>query len=118
MVHNKRVLGVQNKKQSRSFMTNEGLNTATQNAILFNAANFTILNSFDSENDDVREMINIEIRSCPSNFYEWTCSSWTRGMKIWQHVVAIMHLVFQAFQKTNMVLIELWASRCGFLSAL
>ena len=118
MVHNKRVLGIWNKEQSRSYMTSEGINTVTQNAILFNAANCTVLNNLDSEDANVREAISREIRLCPSSFSQWTCSSWTRGMEIWQHVEAVMHLVFHGIQKTNMILIELWASRCGSQSAL
>ena len=39
-------------------------------------------------------------------------------MEIWQHVEAVMHLVFHGVQKTNMILIEVWASRNGSLSAL
>ena len=39
-------------------------------------------------------------------------------MEVWQHVEAVMHLVFHGIQKTNMILIELWASRSGSLSAL
>ena len=47
MVHNKRLLGVWNKKQS--FMASEGLTTDTQNAILLNTENCTVLNSLDTE---------------------------------------------------------------------
>ena len=110
IVHNKRTLGVWNKEQSRSFMTSEGLNTVTQNAILLNASNCTVLNNLASENDDVRDAINREILSSPDTFTQWTCSSWTRGMEVWQHVEAIMHLVFHGIQKTNMILIELLVS--------
>ena len=39
-------------------------------------------------------------------------------MEIWQHVEAVMHLVFHGVQKTNMMLVEVWASRNGSLSAL
>ena len=80
-------------------MTSEGLNTVTQNAILLNASNCTVLNNLASENDDVRDAINREILSSPDTFAQWTCSAWTRGMEVWQHVEAVMHLVFHGIQK-------------------
>ena len=54
-------------------------------------------NNMDSENDNVRDAINREIRSSHTTFFQWTCSSWTRGMEIWQHVEAVMHLFFMEF---------------------
>ena len=68
MIHNKRILGVWNKEQSRSFMTSEGPNTVTQNAILLNASNCTVLNNLESENDDVCDAISREIVSSPNTF--------------------------------------------------
>ena len=58
MVHNKRLLGVWNKEQSKSLMSSEGFNTVTQHAVLFNTENCTVLNNLDSENDDVCDAIN------------------------------------------------------------
>ena len=75
MVHKKRILGEWNKEQSRCFMTSEGLNTVTQNEILYNAANCTVLNNWDNEDVIVQNAITRELERNYDSFSEWTCSS-------------------------------------------
>ena len=118
IVHEKRVNGLWNIEESRAFMQTEGLNTRTQNTILFNAANCTVETILEEVDESVRLGFLREKSLAPDSFKVWTCASWTRDVQIWQHVEAVMHLVFHGVQKTNMILIESWASRCGLLSAL
>ena len=70
MVHKKRILGEWNKEQSRCFMTSEGLNTVTQNAILYNAANCTVLNNWDNEDVIVQNAITRELERNFDSFSE------------------------------------------------
>ena len=118
MVHNKRVHKVWNKLQARAFMQTEGINVSTQIAILFHAANCTVDDNLNNESPCIQEMVNREKLINPASFEKWTCSAWTRDIEIWQHIEAVMHLVFHGIQKTNMILIETWASWSGSLSAL
>ena len=118
IVHNNRVNRNWNKEQSRTFMQSEGINTKTQNEILYNAANCTVEQNLDESDIELGNILEREKNYNPTSFSKWTCSAWTRGVEVWQHVEAVMHLVFHGIQKTNMILIETWASRCSSLSAL
>lgn len=120
-VHTNRVNGTWNKSEACAFMQNEGINTSTQNKILFNAANCTVENNMNNDNLNkmvIQNAVNRKKEKCSRFFLKWTCASWTRDIEIWQHVEAVMHLVFHCVQKTNMILIENWASWHGCLSSL
>ena len=115
--HNHMVDGKWTKSETQSYLKSYGINTSAIEAITECAQNCHAIKNLDGSNDNDQMVLLAHQRQreqFPSQYK--ICkppTSWRRGLEMWQHVEAIMHLVFHGIQKTNQQRVELWCARKG-----
>ena len=106
---------------ARVYLSTEGINESMQKTILEHARCCIADASYHSNdaNDELRASINRDKELHPE-MYEIASGNpqWDLGIEVWQHVEALMHLVFHGVQKHLMRAVERWASLSGSQSNL
>jgi len=103
---------------ARVYLSTEGINESMQKTIIEHAR-CCIAHAYYNSNGELRDSINRDKELHP-DMYEMCKGNprWDLGIEVWQHVEAVMHLVFHGIQKHLMRAVERWASLNGSQSSL
>ena len=110
--HTAVITGSWTVENARSYLLTEGLNTETASEVMECATNVRAL-QFLSDNKEnyhleYEAMVRDKQRN-PSSYDVWkTPAIWRRGTSLFQHVDAVMHLIFLGVFKTSVKRIEEW----------
>ena len=117
--HTNLLSGRWTQKATNAYLQGSGLSERAKEGILEHAVfckNSLIIQEQGTE-EELEALSRMRERD-PNICFPWkNPPSWNRGMHHWQHVEAIMHLVFHGIQKSMAHKIEEWASRRGSLSS-
>ena len=110
--HTSIVSGVWSVENAQSYLRTEGLNTEAVSDIIECATNVRALNALMENREnfptDYEAMVRDKQRN-PSSYEIWDMPAvWQRGTSLFQHVDAIMHLIFLGVFKTSVKRLEDW----------
>lgn len=102
---------------AHSYLASMGLDKDCQTKVIDNA--HCCLAEMNCTEEHLREAISRDKETNPESYSMHSGNpSWNLGIEVWQHVEAIMHLLFHGIQKNLMRGIEKWAALSGSQAAL
>ena len=101
-----------NSTSARAYLASEGINDSTQEKIVEHAR--CCLADMECSDPELCATIDRDKEFDPTMYVMYKGSpNWKIGIEVWQHVEALMHLVFHGVQKHLMKAVERWASLRG-----
>ena len=101
-----------NSTSARAYLASEGINDSTQEKVVEHAR--CCLADMECSDPELRATIDRDKEFDPTMYVMYRGSpNWKIGIEVWQHVEALMHLVFHGVQKHLMKAVERWASLRG-----